>query len=122
VPFAVSVLERDLWSEQRSTEHIQYRDQSNREDSANRINAGHHQMIVALAAIRNTIAEIEGGLITSLRAVVAGEVSGVVVGLGKEILDDDTEAAERVSAVLIAVAFEDIIRRMGTELAGVPGR
>jgi hypothetical protein len=86
------------------------------------INAGHHQMTAAMAAINNTIAEIENGLITTLRATVAGEVFGELVGLGKEILARDTDAAKNVSAVLIAAAFEDIIRRMGTELAGVQGR
>lgn len=75
-----------------------------------------------MGAIRNTVAEIEYGLITSLRAMVAREVFGELVSLGKEILADDTEAAQNVSAVLIAAAFEDIIRRMGTELAGVQGR
>jgi hypothetical protein len=88
----------------------------------NPTNAGHHQMVTAMAAINNTIAEIEGGLITSLRAVVAGEVFGELVGLGKEILANNTEASKNIAAVLIAAAFEDIIRRMGTELAGVQGR
>jgi hypothetical protein len=37
-------------------------------------------------------------------------------------LQDNTEAAKNVSAVLIAAAFEDLIRRMGSELAGVVGR
>jgi hypothetical protein len=58
----------------------------------------------------------------SLRAFVAGEIFAELVGLGKEILTDDTEAAKNVSAVLIAAAFEDLMRRMGTELAGVTGR
>src|SRR5579862_1189358 len=85
-------------------------------------NAGHHQFQQALGVIRNTVAEIEGGLIGSLRAQVAGEVFAELVGLGKEILQEDTEAAKNVSAVLIAAAFEDIMRRMGTELAGVTAR
>jgi hypothetical protein len=76
----------------------------------------------AHGAIRNAIAEIEGGLITSLRTQVAGEVFAELVGLGKEILEDDTESAKNVSAVLIAAAFEDLMRRMGSEFAAVAGR
>jgi hypothetical protein len=44
-----------------------------------------------------------------------------LVGLSKEIMDD-TDAAKNVSAVLIAAAFEDLMRRMGSELAAVNGR
>lgn len=33
-----------------------------------------------------------------------------------------TDAAKNVAAVMIAAAFEDLMRRMGTELAGVGGR
>jgi len=53
---------------------------------------------------------------------VAGEIFAELVGLGKETLQDDTEAGKNVSAVLIAAAFEDLIRRMGSELAAVVGR
>ena len=88
----------------------------------NPINSSHHQEQLVKGAIRNTIAEIEGGLIVSLRAQVAGEIFAELVGLSKETLEDDTETAKNVSAVLIAAAFEDLMRRMGSELAGVVGR
>src|SRR6267378_4855559 len=88
----------------------------------NPTNSQHHQVINACGAISNVVAEIESGLITSLRAQVAGEIFAELVGLGKETLQDDTEAAKNVSAVLIAAAFEDLMRRMGSELAGVVGR
>jgi hypothetical protein len=83
---------------------------------------GHYQMLCAYGTIRNVVAEIEGGLIVSLRALVAGEVFAELVGLGKEILADDNDSSKNVAAVLIAAAFEDLLRRMGTELAGVAGR
>jgi hypothetical protein len=82
----------------------------------------HHQQRHARGVIRSVVAESEGGLITSLRSQVAGEIFAELVGLGKEILEDDTESAKNVSAVLIAAAFEDLVRRMGSELAGVAGR
>jgi hypothetical protein len=58
-----------------------------------------HQQSHAHGTIRNTVAEIEGGLITSLRTQVAGEIFAELVGLGKEILEDDVESAKNVSAV-----------------------
>jgi hypothetical protein len=88
----------------------------------NPTNAAHHQQMYARGAIQNVVAEIEGGLIGSLRAQVAGEVLGELIRLGKEILEDNDEPSKNVSAVLIAAAFEDLMRRMGTELAGVVGR
>jgi hypothetical protein len=85
-------------------------------------NAYHHQGMHAHGAIRNVVAEIESGLIENMRAQVAGEVLSELVGLGKEVLQGGSDAAKNVSAVLIAAAFEDIMRRMGSELAGVVGR
>jgi hypothetical protein len=76
----------------------------------------------AYGVVKNTVAEIQSGLITSVRAEVAGEVFGELVGLGKQILEENSDPAKNVSAVLIAAAFEDLIRRMGSELAGVVGR
>jgi len=76
----------------------------------------------ASSVVSNVLAEMDAGLLSSVRAQVAGEVISELVGLGKEILGDNAESAKNVSAVLIAAAFEDLIRRMGSELAGVVGR
>jgi hypothetical protein len=81
-----------------------------------------YQQQCAQGVIQNVIAEIEAGLTSSLRTQVAGEIFAELVGLGKEVLADDTDPAKNVSAVLIAAAFEDLIRRMGSETAGVEGR
>jgi hypothetical protein len=88
----------------------------------NPTNADHHQWMHARGALANVVAEIEAGLIVSLRAQVAGEIFAELVRLSKETLEDDTESAKNVSAVLTAAAFEDLMRRMGSELAGVVGR
>lgn len=88
----------------------------------NPTNSDHHQWLHARGAITNVVAEIEGGLIVSLRAQVAGEIFAELVALGKDTLDDDTDTAKNVAAVLVAAAFEDLMRRMGSELAGVVGR
>jgi len=73
----------------------------------------------AHGAIHNAKAEIEAGLIVSLRVLVAGEIIAELVRLGKETLQEPTDAAKNVAAVLIAAAFEDLIRRMGQEFASV---
>ncbi len=76
----------------------------------------------ARGAIINAKAELQSGLIGSLRLQVTGEVLADLVGLGREILAEGTDTAKNVAAVMIAAAFEDLVRRMGTELAGVGGR
>jgi hypothetical protein len=80
------------------------------------------RMQQALDSIQSTVIEIENGLIANLRPQVRGNSWPSLIALGKEILSDSAEPAKNVSAVLIAAAFEDLVRRMGTELAGVVGR
>ncbi len=76
----------------------------------------------ARGAITNAKAELEAGLVGSLRVQATGEVLADLVSLSKEVLADRTEAAKNVTAVLVAAAFEDLMRRMGIEFAGVAGR
>jgi hypothetical protein len=76
----------------------------------------------ARGTITSAKAELEAGLIGNLRIQVTGEVLSDLVSLGKEILHDGTDVEKNVSAVLIAAAFEDLMRRMGTEFAGVVDR
>jgi len=59
----------------------------------------------ARGAITNAKAELEAGLVGSLRVQVTGEVLADLVGLGKEILAEGTETSKNVAAVLVAVAF-----------------
>jgi hypothetical protein len=76
----------------------------------------------AKGTIQNIKVEIQAGLIKSVRALLTGEIVAELVGLAKEISADQSDAAKNVSAVLVAAAFEDVIRRMGTEFGGVIGR
>jgi hypothetical protein len=76
----------------------------------------------AYGAITNAKAELEAGLIGSLRLQVTGEVLADLVGIGKEVLAEGTEAAKNVAAVMVAAAFEDLVRRLGVELANMTGR
>ncbi len=77
---------------------------------------------LALGTIANVKAELEAGLIVKLRALVAGEILAELVRLGKEILEEQTDAAKNVAAVMTAAALEDLIRRLGLELGGVTDR
>jgi hypothetical protein len=81
-----------------------------------------YQRDLAFSTIMTVIGEIENGLVDDVRSQVAGEVLAELVNLGKEILQGEEDSAKNVSAVLIAAAFEDLMRRMGAELAGVVGR
>ncbi|HET9400628.1 MAG TPA: hypothetical protein VFO34_06730 [Candidatus Acidoferrales bacterium] len=78
---------------------------------------------LAVSAIQNAKAELEGGLTTKVRILVSGEVLAELVRLSKEAFEEaNTDEAKNVAAVLIAAAFEDVIRRMGEEFAGVTSR
>src|SRR5690348_9869236 len=54
----------------------------------------------ALGAIRNTMAELNAGLIVPLRVAVAGEILAELMRLAKEILIDHTEEAKTTASVL----------------------
>jgi hypothetical protein len=72
--------------------------------------------------LRNIKGEVQAGLIKSVRALLTGEIVSELLVLAREILSDQSEGAMKVSSVLVAAAFEDIIRRMGTEFASVTTR
>ena len=119
VPFAPSILAALYGSQSAQLQAF-----NRRMEEISRLKEGtdHHRLKYAYSTIQNVVAEIESGLIVNLRTQVAGEVMSELVALGKEILAGDADAAKNVSAVLIAAAFEDLMRRMGSELAGVVGR
>jgi len=122
LPFSISLLSAIYGPESAQMKAHKERLAEIGEAAANAKNALNTQQGYSLGVIKNTVAEIQAGLITSLRAQVAGEVFADLVGLGEQILEDKSDSAKNVSAVLIAAAFEDLIRRMGTEMAGVIGR
>jgi len=77
---------------------------------------------VIRGTLANVKAELDAGLVGSLRQQVAGAVLTDFVGLARSVLADSSDGAKNVAAVLAAAAFEDTIRRMGRDLAGVVGR
>ena len=76
----------------------------------------------AIGAIEATNGELKAGLIVKLRIAIAGEILTELIGLAKDVLIDRTEAAKDTSAVLVAAAYENLMRRMGEEFAGVTTR
>ncbi len=77
----------------------------------------------AIGAIKNAKAEIEAGLIGKLRVQVTGEVLADLIAVAKEALGRSKgDSDKNVAAVLTAAAFEDLMRRMASELGGLPAR
>jgi hypothetical protein len=77
---------------------------------------------LALGTIKNILMELEAGLIVSVRTAVTGEVLAELLGLAKEILNEKSDTSKNVCAVLVAAAYEDMIRRMGQEFASITSR
>jgi hypothetical protein len=118
VQFATSMLTRFYGAEAPQTKAFL----SAVEPQVKRDGTDYALFLIAKGAITSTIVELQSGLIVNIRATVAGEVLGELARLAKEILVDKTDGAKNVGAVLVASAFEDLIRRMGEEFAGVSGR
>ena len=76
----------------------------------------------ARGVIKNTVAELQAGLVVRLRVAVAGEILNELIRLAKDILVDQTEEAKNAAAVRSAAAYEGLIRRMGEEFASVTDR
>lgn len=73
-------------------------------------------------ALENVKEGLDGGLVGSLQKRIAGDVLTNFIQLAKAVLGEPGDDAKNVAAVLAAAAFEDTIRRMGTQFAGVMGR
>jgi hypothetical protein len=76
----------------------------------------------ASATIINAKAELEAGLTGNVRALICGENLAELIALARDVLSENFDSAKNVGAVLVAAAFEDLIRRMGAEFAGVADR
>ncbi len=76
----------------------------------------------ARGALLNLKGEIEAGLLGSLRKEISSGVLTDFIQLARQALEHGSEGAKNVAAVLTAAVFEDTIRRMGKEFAGVMGR
>jgi len=82
----------------------------------------HRLELHARGTIKAVKAAIECGLLKSIRVLLSGEIISDLLTIARDKLEEDSESAKNVSAVLVAAAFEDIMRTMGSEFAGIQGR
>jgi uncharacterized membrane protein YeaQ/YmgE (transglycosylase-associated protein family) len=73
----------------------------------------------AVGCVQNMVAEIKGGLVQNIRLGMVGEVVADLVWMSRQAMH---EKSVPVAAVLAAAAFEDLIRRLGQEKAGITDR
>jgi hypothetical protein len=76
---------------------------------------------ISIGVLRNLRAEVEADMIR-VRERIAGEVLGDFLIAARAALDDGSPGTVNVAAVLTAAAFEDTLRRIGSELAGITKR
>lgn len=72
--------------------------------------------------LRNVGAELDAGLIGSIKQQAAAEVLTDFIALSRAALEEKGDQAKNVAAVLAAAAFEDTIRRLGVAHAGADPR
>ncbi len=72
-----------------------------------------------IGSLKALKAEVEADLIGSVAMRASGETLGDFLGLAKEALSDGGDAQKNVAAVLVAAAFEDTLRRLAAEKAGL---
>ena len=77
---------------------------------------------VIRGTLQNLKIEIDQGILGSLQKKVESDVLTDFIQLAKVVLDEGGDNSNNVAAVLVAAAFEDTIRRMGQEFAGIIGR
>ena len=73
-------------------------------------------------ALSNLKEEVGAGLLSSVERRVASDVLSDLIKLAREALAEQTDGAKNVAAVLAAAAYEDTIRRIAKEHAGVIGQ
>lgn len=81
----------------------------------------HHLALTAKSALLNLKAEMDGGFSGTLKQYLTAEILTDFIQLARAALDENTDGAKNVAAVLTAAAFEDTIRRMGSQFAGITG-
>ena len=81
---------------------------------------GQRATIAKLVAgmLAGTLAELEAGLVGSVKQQAAAEVLADFVALSRSALEQKGDQTKSVAAVLAAAAFEDSIRRLGRPTPG----
>lgn len=73
-------------------------------------------------ALTNLQEEVRAGLLSSVERRVTSDVLSDLIQLARAALADGTDGAKNVAAVLAAAAFEDTLRRVAKEHAGLIGQ
>lgn len=81
-----------------------------------------HAIHFTIGALESLQSELKAGLIGNLNQQIAGEVLGDLIQLAKAALSEKKPDTINVAAVLVAASYEDAIRRMGSQLAGILDR
>ncbi len=81
-----------------------------------------HIARTAKGAIQSVVRQINAGLVVNIRAQAKGEVFGDLITLAHDVLGDKSDSAKNTAAVLVAAAFEDVLRSLGVDKANVEGR
>ena len=76
-----------------------------------------HSISAIKGALASIKAELDAGFIGTLRARLTGETLTDFIKLGRTVLEEQTDDAKNVAAVLAAAAFEDVMRKL-TDLRG----
>jgi hypothetical protein len=78
-------------------------------------------MSLIRGVLQSIQADVESGMLGSLRNAVTGDVLSDLIKLARAVAGDDGEGAKNVAAVLAAAAFEDCLRRLATS-TGIPDK
>ena len=73
-------------------------------------------------SLLNLQEEVQGGLLSSLERRITSDVLSDLIQLARVALDEQGDNAKNVAAVLVAAAYEDTLRRIAKEHAGVIGQ
>jgi hypothetical protein len=76
---------------------------------------------VLRGALRSILGDLRAGMTGTLRRQIAGGILGDFIQLARAVLEDRSDDSKNVAAVLAAAAYEDTIRRLGRQFAGVMG-
>jgi hypothetical protein len=79
-------------------------------------------ILAVKGALENLRQEVEAGLLTSLEQRITSDVLSDLIQLARAALVETGEGPKNVAAVLVAAAYEDTLRRIAKEHAGVIGQ
>ena len=77
---------------------------------------------MARGTLEGIMRQINSGLAINLRSQAKGEVFADLVALATDVLSNKSDEAKNTAAVLVAAAYEDVLRTLAADKANVGGR